>query len=114
MSIKKFTDWGTWWDGLRTNLIKCIGTTGVTYLGTNALAGVTSSPSLGLGWRQAVEFFGVHIAFEVFTYMMKNQPQVITETLDTTFQSKSVDGTQISQSSKTVTTTPVNPAEPKP
>jgi hypothetical protein len=108
--LKRYTDWVTWWDGLRTNLIKCIGTTGIAYLGTNAIQGIGAA-GYGISWKQALGFFGVHIAFEVFGYMQKVQPQVITETTDTTHVSKSPDGSVEIGSSKTVTTTPVDQAK---
>lgn len=108
MSIKKFTDWQSWWIGLRQNLLKCIGSTGVTWLGTSALSGV-GVPISVITWKQAIAMFGVHIGFEVFSYLKDNQPKVITEEVNTTFQSKSPDGSQVVQSSKTTTTTPVDP-----
>ena len=101
MPLKKFTDWGTWWDGLRSNLIKCIGTTGASWLGSNAVAniGIPGMSNLGINWKQAIGLFGVHIGIEVFAYMRDNQPKVITETIETTL-------------TKTTTTTP-SPAQPK-
>ena len=85
MSIKKYTDWSAYWDGLRTNLIKCIGTTGTSWLGSNAIAGtgIDGLRDLGLNWQQAVGLFAVHIGLEVFTYLKNNQPVVVTETFDT-------------------------------
>ena len=109
--VNKYTDWRSWLEGLQTNVIKCVGTTGTAWLGTNA-ASAAGIPINGISWKQAGVMFGVHIGFEVFTYMKNSQPQVITETVDTSFQSKSPDGSQIVQSSKTVTTLPANPAEP--
>lgn len=97
MSIKKYTDWRTWWDGLRTNLIKCIGTTGTSWLGSNAIGATVPSLSMvSLNWEQALGLFAVHIGIEVFSYMKTNQPIVITETV-------------VNQSSSTTTVTPVTP-----
>lgn len=108
----KYTDWASWWDGLRTNLIKCIGTTGIAYLGTNAIQGM-GAEGYGISWKQALGFFGVHIAFEVFGYMQKVQPQVITETVDTSHIVRDPDTGGVIETgvSKTVTTTPVQPID---
>lgn len=82
-TIKKYTDWQNYWLGLRTNLFKCIGTTGTSWLGSNGLAatGIPGTQTLGLDWRQAIGLFAVHIGFEIFSYMKNSQPQVITETV---------------------------------
>lgn len=110
--FKKYTDWFSWWVGLRQNLMKCIGTTGVAWLGTNAAAGAGAHIK-GIDWEQAVTMFGVHIAFEVFTYLQKNQPQVITETVDEASVSKNPEtGTVTATSSTKVTTTPIVPPTP--
>jgi hypothetical protein len=115
MGVKKYTDWASYWDGLRTNLFKCIGTTGVAYLGTNAIAGATKDAAYGISWNQALSFFGVHLAFEVFNYLKNNQPQVITETVDTSFSSKNpVTGAEVVQSSTKTTVTPVADAPKTP
>jgi len=111
MSIQKITNWGEWWIGLRQNIIKCIGTTGTAWLGTNA-ASAAGVPVAGINWEQALAMFGVHIAFEVFSYLKENQPKVIEQEVNTTFTAMRADGTTVQQSSKTVTTTPV-PEEPK-
>ena len=76
--MKRYTDWGGWWIGLRTNLLKCIGTTGIVWLGSNGLSvsHIPGTSHLGLDYRQALGFFGVHIAIEIFTYLKNNQPKV--------------------------------------
>lgn len=101
---KKRIDWSSWWDGLRTNLIKCIGTAGTSWLGTNAIAsiGVDYLKNMGLNLKQAGVMFLVHIGIEVFSYMRDNQPKVIVETTETTVET-----------SKTVTTSQ-QPEQPKP
>lgn len=110
MSIKKLTDWASWWDGLRNNLFKCIGTTGTTWLGSNAVAniGVDSLKGIGLNWEQAIGVFGVHIGFEVFSYMRDNQPKVITITEDTSHITREQSGAVTVGTSSTTTTTPVD------
>ena len=76
--MKRYTDWQGWWIGLRTNLLKCIGTTGSAWLGSNGLAatGIPGTTGLGINWEQALGFFGVHIAIEIFAYLKTNQPKV--------------------------------------
>jgi len=76
--MKRYTDWQGWWIGLRTNLLKCIGTTGSAWLGSNGLAatGIPGTSHLGIDWRQALGFFVVHISSEIFTYLKNNQPKV--------------------------------------
>lgn len=95
--IKQYTDWRTWWDGLRTNIIKCIGTTGTMWLGSNGAAtiGIDALKDIGLNWKQAIGLFGVQIGLEVFRYIKDNQPKVITET-----------ETETVTTTKTVTETP--------
>lgn len=79
MSIKRYTDWYGWWIGLRQNLLKCIGTTGTAWLGTNAMS-AAGVPVQGINLEQAGLMFLVHIGIEIFSYLQKNQPQVIEET----------------------------------
>jgi hypothetical protein len=105
---KKYTDWRSWWDGLRTNIFKCIGTTGIAYLGTNAVQGMGAT-GMGISLKQAGCFFGVHIALEVFGYMQANQPAVIIETVEEKHVVKDGSVTETG-SSTTTTTTPVDPA----
>ena len=52
MGLKRYTDWYGWWIGLRTNLMKCIGTTGIAWLGTNGASagGVKAAGHLTLVW----------------------------------------------------------------
>ena len=110
MPVRKYTDWASWWDGLRTNLIKCIGTTGIAWLGTNAASGI-GIPVVGITWKQALCFFGVHIGFEVFSYFQKVQPAVIVETTETEHESRDPLSGGVTEvgSSKTTTTTPIAP-----
>ena len=75
MTMKRYTDWQGWWIGLRQNLLKCIGTTGTAWLGTNALSGA-GVPIAGINWQQAGAMFAVHIGIEIFSYLQKNQPTV--------------------------------------
>ncbi len=78
MTMKRYTDWQGWWIGLRQNLMKCIGTTGTAWLGSNGIAatGIPGTAHIGLDWRQAVGLFAVHIGAEVFMYLKNNQPTV--------------------------------------
>ena len=81
---RKFKDWRGWLDGLRVNLFKTIGTTGISFLGTNGVDSI-GLHGVGMNWRTAIAQFGVHIAFEVFTYL-KNKPdaETVAEEVDTT------------------------------
>lgn len=110
MSIKKYTDWSTWWDGLRTNLIKCAGTTGTSWLGSIAVDGIhiPGMPHIGLDWRQAVGLFSVHLGSEIFSYMKNVQPKVVIENVQTQHLIMGEDG-KVKEigSSQTITTTPV-------
>ena len=83
MAIKKFKDWRGWWEGLRINLTKTIGTTGVTFLGTNGVDAI-GLHGVGMNWRTALAQFGVHCAFEIFTYL-KDKPDapVVSVEVDT-------------------------------
>ncbi len=89
-TIKRYTNWQDYWYGLRTNIFKCIGTTGTTWLGSNGLAssGIPGTADMALNWHQAVAMFAVHIGLEVFTYMKNKQPEVVTEEVGTTFTTK--------------------------
>ena len=114
-TIKKYTDWGNYWLGLRTNLFKCIGTTGTGWLGSNGLSasGIPGTENLAIDWQQAIGLFAIHLGWEIFDYMKKQQPRVITVTEETTHITKdSVTGVSESGTSKTVTTTPIEPNKP--
>lgn len=83
MALRKLKDWRGWLEGLRINLFKTIGTTGISWLGTNGIdsAGLHG---VGMNWRTAIAQFGVHIAFEVFSYL-KDRPdaEMITQEIET-------------------------------
>lgn len=101
-TVKKYTDWRTWWDGLRTNIMKCIGTTGTAWLITNGISvsGIPGTSHMGVDWRSGLGFFAAHLGKEIFDYMQANQPKVITEETNTTTITKT----------QTVTQTPAPPA----
>ena len=99
MSVKRFTDWEGYWIGLRQNILKCIGTTGITWLGTNGLQGAGVNVP-GIDWKQALAMFSVHIGFEVFAYLQKNQP-IVTESSDVTVVSTNDSGEKVTVQSKT-------------
>lgn len=84
MGLKRYTDWYGWWIGLRQNILKCIGTTGTAWLGTNA-ASAGGVPISGISWKQAGVMFLVHIGIEVFNYLQKQAPKVIEEQTNTEF-----------------------------
>lgn len=110
--IRKYTDWRGWWDGLRSNFMKCLGTTGTAYLATNGIANTSGAQGIAIDWKQALLYFGVHLGLEVFGYLKQNQPKVIEEIVeDTMTASNSKTGEQISQTTKTTTTTPLPAAD---
>ncbi len=88
MAIQKFKDWRGWWDGLRVNVVKTVGTTGISFLGTNGLDSLGVS-GVGMNWKTAIGQFAVHIAYEVFSYL-KDKPdaQTITDEVQTTIIAK--------------------------
>lgn len=89
MPIKKFKDWRGWFEGLRKNIFKCIGTTGTSWLGSNGLEQV-GIHGIGLNLEQAGGLFVVHILFEIFSYL-KDKPDadVIEVSTETEIVSKS-------------------------
>ena len=116
--LKKYTDWGTWWDGLRTNMMKAGATSVATNLSvlisTNTVGamGIPGMVGVGENWRTFIvglfAQFVLHTVYAAATYIQGNQPQVVTETVDTSFVQRKPDGTQITQSSSTGTTTPIS------
>ena len=104
---KKYTDWGGYWIGLRQNLMKCIGTTGTAWLGTN-MAAVSGVPIPPIDWKQACAMFGVHLAFEIFTYLKNVEPKIIV-TDETSVTNTAADGSSVQQTTQIKTTvTPPN------
>lgn len=105
---KKYTDWGGYWIGLRQNLIKCIGTTGTAWLGTN-VAAVSGVPIPAIDWKQAAAMFGVHIAIEVFTYLKNVEPKIVTVE-ETSMTNTKPDGSAVQQTTNvtTIITPPTN------
>ena len=122
--LVRYTDWQSWWDGLRTNMMKAGATSIATNLSVLASTNVVSSFQIpGLGgvgenWKTFLvglcAQFVLHTVSAAAVYIQANQPQVITETIDTTHITKSPDGSVTAGSSSVTTTTPVAPAQPKP
>ena len=113
MSTRTFKDWKSWRDGLRSCVARAAATAVVTQLtamgGTSVAATIPGLQGIALQWKQAGVLlliqFVYHSIFAAASYIQQNpDPQTITTT-DTTFVSRTPDGT-ISQSSKTTTTTP--------
>lgn len=77
--------------------------------------GIPGLEDIGLNWKQAVgttiASFVIRVFFAAATYVAKKpDPDVITETIETTHLTKNeLTGTVESGSSKTTTTTPVEP-----
>ncbi len=116
MATRTFKDGKSWRDGLRSCVARAAATAVVTQLtamgGTSVAATIPGLQGIALQWKQAgvlllIQFI-YHSLFAAASYIQNNpDPQTITTT-DTTFVSKTDEGT-ISQSSKTVTTTPTSP-----
>lgn len=119
MSTKQYRDWSTWWDGLRTSMVKA----GATSIVTNLTVLVSSNTvnSFGIPGMQnsgeslktfligLIGQFLLHTAFAAAQYVQSNpNAKLITQQVDTTFTSKNpVTGSEVKQSSTTITTTPV-------
>lgn len=119
MATRTFRDWPSWRDGLRSCMMRAGATAVVTQLtalgGTNAIASmqIPGLTDIGLHWKTAlvslVVQFVFHSVFAAASYIQNNpDPKVITETVETTFNSKNpTTGAVISQGSKITTVTPV-------
>ncbi len=120
-TTRTYKDWSSWRDGLRSCVMRAAATSVVTQFtamgGTNLLSTIPGCAGVALQWKQAgillVIQFVYHSVFAAASYIQNNpDPKIVTETVETTFQSKSPDGTTVSQGSKITTTTPATPAEP--
>lgn len=123
MSIKKFKDWPSWWDGLRTSMIKAGATSLVTNLTvfttTNTVnsMGIPGLANSGENWRTLciglIAQFGLHTIYAAATYIQANpDAQVVTEVIDTTHIVKNDDGSTLETGASTTTKTTVTPVEP--
>ena len=119
--IRKFQEWQGWWDGLRSKAMKA-GAESITtnlgaLMGTNAIAnmGIDALKDMGMNWKTflftMVLQFAIRVLFAGAQYVAnKPDPDVITETIETTHVTKNeVTGSTEIGSSKTTTTTPVEP-----
>ena len=115
MSVKKYNDWRGWWEGLRSKAMKAGAEAVTTQLGawftTNAVATlpVEALHGVGLNYKTAIVAlviqFTVRVVYAAALYVQtRPDPDVITETVDTTFKSKGSDGSTVNQSSSTTTT----------
>jgi len=123
MSIKKFKDWSSWWEGLRTSMIKAGATSVVTNLTvfttTNTVnsIGIPGFSDSGEHWKTALiglcAQFILHTVYAAATYVQANpDAQVVTEETNTTHIVKNDDGSTLETgASKTIKTT-VTPVEP--
>lgn len=106
MAIKKYLDWRGWALGFYLSWVKTLTSTLLTLGGTN-LAEQAGVKGIGLSWSQALGLAASLTVIEVLKYLnAKPTPDFVTETVDTTFKSKSPDGTTVNQSSTTTTITP--------
>ena len=117
MSVRQYYDWRGWLEGMRSKAMKAGAEAITTQLGawftTNAVATlpIQALHDVGLNYKTAIAAlvvqFTVRVVYAAALYVQQQpDPTLITETTDTTFKSKSPDGTTVSQSSSTVTTKP--------
>lgn len=111
MAIKKRIDWEGWLSGWWVDAIKAITSAFLTLVTTNGLDQL-GIHGIAIGWKSALAFCGVQFLVASAKYFNANpKPDVVVETVETTFESKAPDGTAVSQGSKITTTTPVDPAQ---
>lgn len=123
----KYNDWRSWLAGLRSCVMRA-GATAITtqltaWFGSNAISTLPISwvKDIGLSWKTAIitlvaQFF-FHCLFAAASYIQNNpDPPQITETVDTTHISRDPQTGQVTEAgtSKTVTTTPVQPTDKQP
>ncbi|HWH79141.1 MAG TPA: hypothetical protein VNT76_17285 [Candidatus Binatus sp.] len=88
MSIKKFKDWSSWWDGLRSVIMRTGATAILTQLttlvGTNSVANmkIPGLADIGIGWKTALASLGIqfviHTAIAAAKYVQdKPDPDII-------------------------------------
>lgn len=120
MSIHKFKDWSSWWDGLRTSMLKAGATSVVTNLTVFTTTNTVSAMNIpgvtqtGEGWKTALigllAQFILHTVYAAAQYVQTNpDAPVVTEVCETTHIAKDPDTGKVTEvgSSKTTTTTPV-------
>ena len=125
MATKKITDWRGWLEGMRSKAFKAGAESLTTNLGalftTNGLANmkVPGLEGIGMGWKTAIATcliqFALRTGVAAAQYVAaKPDPDVITETVETVHVTRDqVTGSVETGTSKTVTTTPVDPAQIK-
>lgn len=109
MSIRKYTDWRNWLNGIIDSAVPAGATAFLTLVSTNGLAQLGGAFSgIGMSWKTFLAQIIIHMAIAVAKYIQaKPRPDTITETVETAFNVKKPDGTTVEQSSTTKTTTPV-------
>lgn len=124
MAIRKLKDWKGWWEGLRSKAFKAGAESLVTnigaLLGTNGVAnlGIPGLADLGMNWKQAlftcIIQFVLRVLYAASQYVAnKPDPDTVTEEYETSLVTKDSQGNVLSEAtSKTVTTTPVQPTNP--
>ena len=113
MATKKYTDWKGWLEGFYDSWIDSLCSTALAFGGSNAIGQVPGLHSLGLNLEQAGGIFISVTFWSIIRYLQAHKrPEVITETVEQIFESKTGSGQTISQAIKTTTTTPVDPAPP--
>ena len=97
MAIKKYLDWQGWLTGLWDAAVPAGATAVVTLLGTNGIAATFGGAvaDMGMNWKQALAQIGVHMILAAAKYLQnKPRPQVVEETVQTTFTEKTTTTTE--------------------
>jgi hypothetical protein len=79
-TMKRYLDWGGWFEGLYLSWIKTLTSTALAYVGTNAVGSV-GVPTISLNLKQAGAMFAAVTVVEVLRYLnQKPKPDYEPET----------------------------------
>jgi hypothetical protein len=108
MSIKRYTNWKGWLEGFYDSWVDAVTGALIAWGGSAGLGQMTGESDLTLNWKQAAGIAVSAMFWSTLRYLQAHKrPIVVEETVDTSFEQKKPDGTTISQSSTTVTKTPI-------
>lgn len=97
MAIKKYLDIKGWLFGLWDSAIPAGATAVVTLLTTNGVAATFGGvvADMGMNWKQACSQIVIHMILAAAKYLQtKPRPQVVEETIQTTFTEKTTTTTE--------------------
>lgn len=85
MSIKKYTDWRNWLNGIIDSAVPAGATAVITLVTTNGVASMGGIVAdLGMTWKQAMFQIGIHMIIAVAKYLQtKPRPVVVEEDIKT-------------------------------